>query len=113
MISLIKGITVTLTERTRTGIDELNNPIYSESTVDVENVLVEPISTNDLISDVNLNGKIEECRLCIPKGDTHEWENTTVQFFGHTYKTYGYEEEWIEENVPLDWNKKVRVKRIG
>lgn len=113
MTSLIKGIQVTLTVRTKTGADSLNAPVYTETTVTVDNVLVEPLNTDDIISDTNLNGKIEDVRLCIPKGDTHDWENTTVQFFGHTWKTYGFTEEWIEANVPLCWNKKIKAKRIG
>lgn len=111
--SLIKGIDVALTVNTVNGYDELNAPIYKTSTVTVSNVLVEPISTDDIISEVNLNGKLEDVRLCIPKGDANDWENTTVTFFGHTWKTYGYEQEWIEANVPLAWNKKIRCKRIG
>ena len=110
---LIKGITVALTVKTQTATDDLNAPVYSTSVVNVDNVLVEPVSTDDIISNTSLNGKIEDVRLCIPKGDTHNWENTTVEFFGHTWKTYGYSEQWIEENVPLLWNKKVRAKRIG
>ena len=49
MTSLIKGIQVTLTVRTQTGFDNLNAPIYSESTVTVDNVLVEPLH-GDIIS---------------------------------------------------------------
>lgn len=111
--SLIKGITVALTVKTQSGTDAFNAPIYTTSTVNVDNVLVEPISTDDIISDTNLEGKISDVRLCIPKGDTNNWENTTVEFFGHQWETYGFEQQWIEENVPLMWNRKIRCKRIG
>lgn len=111
--SLIKGITVQLEQKTQTGINSFNEPVYSTELVAVDNVLIEPLSTDDIISDTNLSGKIEDVRLCIPKGDTHTWENTKVHFFGHAWQTYGYEQQWIEDNVPLSWNKKVKAKRIG
>lgn len=110
---MIYGITVTLEEKTQTSTNSFNEPIYTITNVDVDNVLIEPLSTKDIISDTNLEGKKEEVRLCIPKGDTHHWENTRVHFFGHTWATYGYTEQWIEENVPLSWNKKIKAKRIG
>lgn len=111
--SLIKGITVSLAVKTESGKDSFNAPIYTTEWVNVENVLAEPTSTDDIISDTNLEGKREDLRLCIPKSDSHDWENTTVRFWGKTYKTYGYEMQWIEENVPLSWNRKIRIKRIG
>ena len=110
---LIKGITVRLYQRTRSGVDELNAPIYTESAVDVENVLVSPVSVDDLIQDAKLYGKKAVYELHIPKGDTHNWENVTVEFFGQRWKTFGFVSEYIEELAPLDWNKKVKVERYG
>ena len=34
------GITITLIEKTQTGTDALNHPIYSEAEVKIDNVLV-------------------------------------------------------------------------
>lgn len=109
----IQGITVELEEKTQTGSNSFNEPIYTTSLVAVDNILVEPVNTTEIISDTNLEGKRQEARLCIPKGDTHNWENTRVHFWGAVWNTYGYTEQWIEENVPLLWNKKVKVKRLG
>lgn len=113
MASLIKGITVRLYQTTQTGTDDFNAPVYEESSVDVENVLVAPVSTEDVVSDVQLYGKHSVYELCIPKGDTNDWENKRVEFFGKPWKTFGFCQEWIEENVPLDWNRKIRVERYG
>ena len=109
----IQGITVNLEVKTQTGINSFNEPVYTTSLVPVGNVLVEPVSTTEILSDTNLEGKKQEARLCIPKGDTNNWENTRVHFWGAVWQTYGYTEQWIEENVPLLWNKKVKVKKIG
>ena len=112
-MALIKGITVTLYEKTRSGEDDFNAPIYTETPVQVENVLVTPVSAEDIINDLQLYGKRAVYELSIPKGDTHQWEDRTVEFFGHKWRTFGFCREWIEENLPLNWNKKIKVERYG
>lgn len=112
-MALIKGITVTLYEKTLSGVDGFNAPIYTETAVLVENVLITPVSSEDVINDLQLYGKRAVYELSIPKGDDHVWEDRNVEFFGHKWKTFGFCREWIEENVPLNWNKKIKVERYG
>lgn len=107
----MRGITVTLHVKTQTGTDAFNEPVYSDSTVNVANVLVGQPTTDEVTSSIDLYGKKIEYMLGIPKGDAHEWEDTTVEFFGHTYRTFGVTIQGIEENVPTPWHKKVRVCR--
>jgi hypothetical protein len=66
-----------------------------------------------VISELSLNGKKALYQLAIPKGDTHQWEDAEVEFFGERWKTVGYPTMGIEEMIPLDWNKKVLVERYG
>ena len=70
-------------------------------------------SVDDVISELNLSGKRIAYTLAIPKGDTHVWENTEVEFFGRKFCTIGFPTEGIEENLPLSWNKKVKVELYG
>jgi hypothetical protein len=35
-----------------------------------------------------------------------------VSFFGRTFRTFGTTVKWIDANVPLKWNAKVKVERI-
>ena len=51
---MIKGITITLYERTQTGTDDFNKPVYSENPVTVDNVLVSPVSSQEVIDTLNL-----------------------------------------------------------
>ena len=113
MASLIKGITVILYDRTQTGTDEFNAPIYTETPVEVKNVLAAPADTTAIVGDTQAEGKRIVYELCIPKRDTNVLEDRTVEFFGHKWKTIGFPQEWIEENLPLDWNRKVKVERYG
>jgi len=49
--------------------------------------------------------------LAIPKGDTNDWENQEVRFFGERWRVIGMPLQGIDELIPLDWNKKVMVER--
>lgn len=109
----IKGITVKLHVREEAGEDTFGRAIYNDTTVDVDNVLVTPVSSTDVINEMNLSGKTIAYELCLPKGDDHDWTNTEVEFFGEKFKTVGYPKELIEDMVPLSWNKKVQVERYG
>lgn len=111
-MAMIKGITVYITVRTLTGRDAFNAPLYSEAEEPVENVLVTPLSDTEILDTVNLHGKRAVYELSIPKGDAHDWMDTKVRFFGKTWRTIGRSREYIEENVPLDWNRKVQVESI-
>ena len=109
----MRGITVTLYERTQNGTDAFNAPIYSETPVLVDNVLVAPTSASEVLDNVNLYGKKAVYTLAIPKGDTHEWENARVDFFGQSWRVFGFPTEGIDDLIPLSWNKKVTVEQYG
>lgn len=112
METWIKGITVYLTVKTQSGTDAFNAPLYRETEVAVENVLVMPMSDTEILDTLNLTGRRAVYELSIPKGDTHDWTNTTVRFFGKAWRTIGHGKEYIDANVPLPWNRKVQVESI-
>lgn len=107
----IKGITVFLIDKVRTGTDPFDAPIYEDKEIPVENVLVSPTSSDDVINQVQLYGKKSTYTLGIPKGDEHDWEDKEVQFFGKKFRTFGPIIEGIESMVPSKWHKKVMVER--
>lgn len=106
----IKGITVILIDKVQDGVDGFDHPIYKEVETPVENVLVSPVTSDDVLSTTNLYGKKAVYVLGIPKGDKNKWEDRTVKFFDQTFKTFGKATQGIDDLVPLDWNKKVWVE---
>lgn len=112
-MALIKGIPVVLIIKRQVKTDPLGAPVYEYEEETVENVLVSPATSDDLITSQDLYGKKAVYTLAIPKGDTHNWEDCKVRFFNQEWQTFGIPLEGIEENIPLDWNKKVMVKRYG
>ena len=109
-MAIIKGITVALLEKRQVGVDGFNNPVYEYEKTYVENVLVAPATSNDVVTSLDLTGKRAEYTMAIPKGDTNDWRDRIVEFFDHRWKTFGFPIEGIEVNIPLDWNKKVMVE---
>lgn len=110
-MAMIHGITVTLFEKVKTGKDSLNHSTYDIKPIQVNNVLVAPMSATDIPTSTEADRRKATYQLAIPKGDTHDWNNADVEFFGHKWHTVGLPIEGIESNIPLDWNKKVTVER--
>ena len=107
----MRGVTVTLYEQTVNGHDPFGAPIYTETVTQVPDVLVGEPSTEDITTTTQLYGKTLVCMLGIPKGDSHDWENRRVDFFGERWRVFGVPTKGIEELIPLDWNAKVTVER--
>ena len=107
----IHGLPIELAVKVQTGTDGFNRPIYETTWVTVDNVLIGQPTTEEITDELNLSGKRLDYLLGIPKGDTHDWEDTQVRFFGQTYETIGAPTQGIEDMIPLSWNKKVKVMR--
>ena len=106
----IKGITVTLIDRVEVDRDPFGHPVYEEKEIKVNNVLVAPTTSDEIINSMELEVKKAVYILGIPKGDNHNWENREVKFFGQKFKTFGKVTQGIEDLIPLDWNKKVQAE---
>jgi hypothetical protein len=112
MAGHIRGITVTLYDRTETGRDALNAPIFEDTDAQVDNVLVAPMSSTEILETLELTGARAVYQLGIPKGDAHDWSaGKKVSFFGEDWRIIALPTEGIDDLIPLQWNKKVQVER--
>lgn len=107
---ILKGITVKLYEKRQTGTDSFNRPIYNEMPVEIDNVLVGQPADTEVTDMLNLTGRKIVYVLGIPKGDTHDWEDKKVEFWGTAFRTVGIPVQGIEDLIPMSWNKKVKVE---
>lgn len=108
---MLKGITVILVSKQKTGEDPFGAPVYGEIEIAVDNVLVAPTSSDDMVNQLNLTGRKAVYTLAIPKGDDNAWENQEVRFFGERWRVFGIPLQGIDDLIPLSWNKKVTVER--
>lgn len=108
----MKGITVLLISKVETEeTDPFGSPVYSERSEAIENVLVAPSSAQEILDSTELYGKKAVYTLGIPKGDTHDWEDQYVEFFGARWHVFGIPLKGIDSLIPLSWNTKVMVER--
>lgn len=107
----LHGITVELIEKTKIGVDNYNAPVYEETPVKVENVIVAPTTADEQKEDLELYNRRTVYTLGIPKVDKHTWEGQKVKFCGDTYQVIGIPAKGIDDLIPGPWNKKVRVAR--
>ena len=108
---MIKGTKVTLIVREETEErDAFNHPISKETRVEIDDVLIAPVSSADILNNTSLDGHKAVYTLAIPKTDNHSWTNAIVEFYGQKWHVIGFPIEGIQENIPLRWNKKVTVE---
>lgn len=109
----LKGTTVTLIKMTKTSEDPFGAPIYQEERKEIRNVLIAPASQEEIKNRLDWYGEKVVYTLAIPKGDTNDFEDQALEFFGKRWKVVGIPEEGIEELIPMAWHKKVTVARYG
>ena len=107
----IKGITITLINKIETGKDPFGEPVFEEAEIELENVLISPTTSDDIVNQLTISGKKAVYTLAIPKGDTNTWEDQEVRFFGERWRVFGIPMQGIDHLIPLAWNKKGTVER--
>lgn len=109
----MKGMTIYLVVKTQTGVDDIGNPTYEETLEAVNDCLVGQPSADEVTNTLALYGKKIEYTVGIPKGDAHDWTNAEVIIWGDRFRTIGYPQTGIQENIPLRWGKNIKVERYG
>lgn len=111
----LTGRSIILYDKVKVGVDDFNRPIYTETPVTVENVLIGSPTPQEVVDTLNLTGKRAAYTLGIPKGDTHVWTDRRVElpadFPSGKYRTFGYPAIGQSELVPLQWGKNVMVEK--
>lgn len=109
----MKTITVQLVVKTEDGRDPFGAPIETEEIIDVPGCLVGQPSSDEITQTLEMYGKRIAFVIGVPKGDTNKWYDTEVIIWGDRYRTIGYPETGIQENIPLQWGQNVKVERCN
>lgn len=109
----MKTITVQLVVKTESGTDPFGAPIVTEELVDIPGCLVGQPTSDEITQVLQMNGKQIAYVIGVPKGDDHSWTDTDVIIWGERYRTIGFPQTGIQENIPLKWGKNVKVERYG
>lgn len=109
----MKTMTVQLVVKTEDGKDPFGAPIETEEIIDIPGCLVGQPSSDAIIQTLQMYGKQIAYVVGVPKGDTHSWVDTDVIIWGERFRTIGFPETGIQENIPLSWGQNVKVERYG
>lgn len=63
----------------------------------MEDVLVAPASTTEVLDMLNITGKKAVYNIAIPKGDTHDWQDCRVDFFGTSWRVIGFPQQGMKK----------------
>lgn len=116
MLNMIKTVAITLYKKTSSGKDPFNRETYTETPVTVENIVIGQPTSDDILNEVNLSGKTIAYVLSIPEGDSNDWENVVVEFYGRKWRTVGIPVEYTDGFFPggmMPWNKKIMVESFN
>lgn len=109
----MKTMTVQLVVKIEEGTDPFGAPIESEEIIDVPGCLVGQPSSDEISQTLEMYGKQIAYVVGVPKGDENTWVDTDVIIWGERYRTIGFPQTGIQENIPLAWGKNVKVERYG
>ena len=106
------SIPVLLYTKTKTGTDGFNSDLYDYDVVIINHCLVAMNSNDPVLDATSLKAKKDTFTIAIPKGDSHDWLDTFVEFTmgGVSYKcrTYGDYLTGIDAMMPLEWHKQIK-----
>lgn len=109
----MKTVTVQLVKKTKTDTDPFGAPVVTEEIIDIPGCLVGQPSSDEITQTMQLYGKQIAYVVGVPKGDDNSWIDTDVIIWGERFRTIGFPQTGILENVPLSWGKNVKVERYG
>lgn len=109
-------ITVKLYEKVEIGTDDFGVPTYSTFIEEIDHCLVAIGQHGQMTDNTNIQVALDTFTIAIPKGDTHDWRNSIVEFnlggVDFRCKTYGDYLLGYEDAMPLMWHKQIWCKVV-
>lgn len=109
---MIRGETVWVLDRSRTGVDAHGNALYESKRVEVEDVLVCPRPPREAPEDNRPNGAVVAFTLHFPKSYDGDLYGKSVEVRGRTCRVLGRPMRYASGNVPGRWNMAVEAEAV-
>lgn len=109
------GMTLSFKKRVETGeVDEFNNPKHSEQTITIADCLIAPVTEPvDRVESAALERDMTVVRIHLPKADSRDVSNSTVDYDGETFRVIGKPVKFMDANTPTRWNRYMRAEVIN
>lgn len=99
----MRGEKITIKTKIQKGADSLNNPIYEDNLVEVDNVLIAPGLSDDIFDSTRPNGVSIKYTLYLPKTFNMKIENCDVFIRDEWLKVVGSPRHYDVYNCPTSW----------
>lgn len=104
-LALLEGQTVVVELASATATDPFGNPVKTFETLEVENVLAQPVSTDDLGPE-RPNGITIDVRFFFPKTFDRDLTGARITWGGHTFNVLGTPLQLPPDLTPGIWGLK-------
>lgn len=108
---LIKGTSVTVSRRERTGTDRYNSPVYETVEERVDGVLPQPGGSSDLDA-----SRPEGVRVAMtfhfPKSYAKSLKGCAVAYAGREYRVIGDPQPFLGADTPGEWDRAVECEAV-
>lgn len=110
---MFRGEDVVIYTRTPSGqVDDFNQPIYTETSLTVSNVLVAPGPRTDLEGSLRPDGDRVVYTLHFPKTYKGSLRDTQIEVRGQRFSVIGDPKPYTLSNTPTFWYMPVEVEAI-
>lgn len=109
---MIAGTTVTVLIPTAASVDEFNNEALEWGRLEVQNVLVAPADTADVVDSNRPDGNRARLILHFPKAFSASLRNCRVEVLGKVWEVEGDPQPFMPDLTPGVWNRPVKVVRV-
>jgi hypothetical protein len=111
---VMKGMSITFSQKVANGTDDLNNPTYTEQDVTVADCLVAPITEPATAREQQaMDQSRDQVRVHIPKASTADVANSTFSYNGKTFTVDSDSVVFMDDNTPTRWNRYFRAECIN
>lgn len=107
----MRGETVVVKRRMRSGTGPGNTPIYEDVETPVDNVLIAPGARQDVVDSNRPDGTEVAWNLSFPKTFTGSLRNAKISVYGEDFEVIGDPRPYPNHLTPTAWNLPVEVRR--
>ena len=108
---LISGVRVTVARRVEAGTDRYGATVYREEREDVDGVLPQPGSTDDLEASRPEGARID-MTFHWPRGYGKSLKGCSVEYGGRSWRVVGDPQPYLGANTPGEWDMAVGCEAV-
>ena len=107
-------MTVSFTKRVKSGVDDFNNPVYTNETITIDDCLIgPPTEPIDRVETSALDRDVTVVRVNLPKSSNADISDSEFDYEGEHFRVIGRPVAFMKENTPTRWNRYMRAESFN